>query len=183
MKEYVRVRQLPNALGQNRSAATERYKVPKGHGRVPNEVGFDPEVSDCCCRVYTIMASLEREGWVTAGLRLIAEGCGKSISTVHEAITALASMRHLEVSKRGNGKRSAYKLLSPIFQAIAEPPAVSKPAKRRIYLRPCARCSKQCKPSIPDGLCRKCLGRAEMRRIAEDVVRKDRRETEKARTA
>lgn len=157
---------------------SEKPKSATAHGRVTQDINADIRVSDYEARVYIQLAIMERGGWVTAGLRLIAESCNKSVGGVAKAINRLITNGYVERNTVKRGQRAAYRLTSSIFHAKVEQPASRKVKHRRkVVLLPCAKCSKSCRPSMPDGLCSKCLRRQEMRKIAEDVVRKDRRQT------
>ena len=169
MKKYVRVRSEPNTFDKKRSIATEHPKVPAGHGRVSAKVAYDITISDCDYRIYTILTVMERGGIVTAGLRLVAQAAGKSISTVSLAIHRLAAKELIEIragAKRG--ERASYRLTSPIFSKRSPLGAGSGAPDVSISAQPidtkelpggahtCSKCSRQLKRLPTSGLCRGC---------------------------
>lgn len=107
------------------------------HGKIPDSVLFDKDLSDAAKVVYGALARHSfREGLGNIGQTLIAKMIGISQSSVSRHIAELVSRKHVEITANGNGRRSGFKLLSNAFLPFEKP--IAQRGHKRHHLD-CAR--------------------------------------------
>ena len=125
---------------------------PKWWAKAAMQVALDPTVSDKAFRVFTVIAAHRKGNIANVGQRRIARLMGRTQSYISKRVQELRQAGWLGTKEVGNGKRTAYVLLSAAYEAdLGAGSAAAPPGPE------CLRCHCVRKVILASGICRECL--------------------------
>ena len=146
---------------------------------IPVSVLSDPMVTHRQVRVFGVIATGRRGVYSTIGQRLLSETLRLKRKSVRADITHLVDLGHLAIEPAGKGKRTQYRLTSPVFargKAANRPAALAvpvAPALRAAAKLTCSACRKRVRGLGITGVCRSCKSTARVEFISRRVAREE----------